>query len=70
MRHLAIAPFLLLTSALAGCASFSPDSGMGVVSEVTEKAIGKDVAFVRSADEADGRRRHGEPTARAQPDGG
>ncbi|WP_375775372.1 TolC family protein [Bradyrhizobium sp. ma5] len=52
MRHLAIAPILLLTSALAGCASFSPDSGMGVVSDVTEKAIGKDVAFVRSADEA------------------
>jgi len=52
MRHLAIAPILLLTSALAGCASFSPDTGMGVVSEVTGRAIGKDVAFVRSADEA------------------
>ena len=52
MRYLAIAPFLLLTSALAGCASFSPDSGMGVVSEVAEKAIGKDVAFVRNPDEA------------------
>ncbi|MCP1832237.1 MULTISPECIES: TolC family protein [unclassified Bradyrhizobium] len=53
MRHLAIVPILLLaSSALAGCASFSPDSGMGVVSEVTEQAIGKDVAFVRSVDEA------------------
>ncbi|MGX1106519.1 MULTISPECIES: TolC family protein [Bradyrhizobium] len=52
MRYLAIAPILLLTSALAGCASFSPDSGMGVVSEVTEQAIGKDVAFVRSGDGA------------------
>jgi len=53
MRHPAIAPFLLLTvSGLAGCASFSSDSGMSVVSEVTGKAIGKDVAFVRSADGA------------------
>ncbi|MGF6425078.1 TolC family protein [Bradyrhizobium elkanii] len=52
MRYPAIAPILLLTSALAGCASFSPDSGMGVVSEVTEQAIGKDVAFVRTRDEA------------------
>ncbi|GIQ78703.1 TolC family protein [Bradyrhizobium sp. RD5-C2] len=52
MRHLAIAPILLLTSALAGCASFSPDGGMGVVSDVTEQAIGKDVAFVRTKDEA------------------
>ncbi|MCP1851166.1 MULTISPECIES: TolC family protein [unclassified Bradyrhizobium] len=53
MRHRIIVPILLLaSSALAGCASFSPDSGMGVVSEVTEQAIGKDVAFVRSVDEA------------------
>ncbi|MBR1162619.1 TolC family protein [Bradyrhizobium elkanii] len=52
MRYLAIAPVLLLTSALAGCASFSPDSGMGVVSDVTEQAIGKDVAFVRTGDGA------------------
>ncbi|VIO65822.1 hypothetical protein CI1B_09300 [Bradyrhizobium ivorense] len=53
MRHRTIAPLLLLaSSALAGCASFSADRGMGVVSDVTERAIGKDVAFVRSADEA------------------
>ena len=52
MRHLAIVPILVLTSALAGCASFSPDGGMGVVSDVTEKAIVKDVAFVRTKDEA------------------
>lgn len=35
---------------LSGCAAFSPDSGMGVVSELTGKAINKDVAFVRSAE--------------------
>ncbi|QOZ26811.1 TolC family protein [Bradyrhizobium sp. CCBAU 51753] len=53
MRHRTIAPLLLLaSSALGGCASFSADRGMGVVSDVTERAIGKDVAFVRSADEA------------------
>ncbi|MTV12193.1 MULTISPECIES: TolC family protein [Bradyrhizobium] len=52
MQYPAMAPILLLTSALAGCASFSPDSGMGVVSEVTEQAIGRDVAFVRSGEGA------------------
>jgi outer membrane protein TolC len=46
---------LLLTAAiaLAGCASFSPDSGMGVVSDVAGQVIGKDVAFMRSADDAE-----------------
>jgi outer membrane protein TolC len=46
---------LLLTSgiALSGCASFSPDSGMTVVSDVASQTIGKEVAFVRSADDAE-----------------
>jgi len=46
---------LLLTVAigLAGCASFSPDSGMGVVSDVAGQTIGKEVAFMRSADDAE-----------------
>jgi outer membrane protein TolC len=46
---------LLLTVAiaLAGCASFSPDSGMTVVSDVAGQTIGKDTAFVRSADDAE-----------------
>ncbi len=46
---------LLLTAAiaLAGCASFAPDAGMGIVSDVASRAIGKDVAFVRSADDAE-----------------
>jgi outer membrane protein TolC len=44
---------LLLTAALAlsGCASLSPDRGMIVVAAATEQTIGKDVAFVRSADD-------------------
>ena len=46
---------LLLTSGigLSGCASFSPDSGMSVVSDVASQTIGKDVAFVRSADDSE-----------------
>lgn len=46
---------LLLAAALAlpGCAAFSPDAGMGVVADVTGAAIGKDVAFVRTGDDAE-----------------
>ncbi|OAF07771.1 copper resistance protein [Bradyrhizobium centrolobii] len=45
---------LLLASAvgLSGCATFSPDSGMTVVSDITGLTIKKDVAFVRSAEDA------------------
>jgi outer membrane protein TolC len=38
---------------LSGCASFSPDAGMTVVSDLTSQTIKKDVAFVRSADDAE-----------------
>ena len=46
---------LLLTAgvALAGCASFSPDAGMTVVSDIAGQTIGREVAFVRSADDAE-----------------
>jgi outer membrane protein TolC len=46
---------VLLISALglSGCASFSPDGGMTVVSNLTHETIKKDVAFVRSADDAE-----------------
>lgn len=46
---------LLLTAglALAGCASFSQDGGMTVVSDVVGQTTGKDTAFVRSPDEAE-----------------
>ena len=37
---------------LSGCASFSDDGGMAVVSEVAGKTIKKDVAFVRTPDQA------------------
>jgi outer membrane protein TolC len=46
--------FLLLASTLglSGCATFSPDSGMTVVSDIAGQTIRKDVAFVRSAEDA------------------
>lgn len=49
---------LALTSALAlsGCAAFSPDGGMNVVADAASASIGKQVAFVRSADDAEGAR--------------
>jgi outer membrane protein TolC len=57
IRFMARAPIvaLLLTAGfgLSGCASFSPDTGMTVVSDVAGQTIGKEVAFVRSADDAE-----------------
>jgi outer membrane protein TolC len=49
------ARLVLLLSALglSGCASFSPDGGMTVVSDLANETIKKDVAFVRSADDAE-----------------
>ena len=44
---------LASTIGLSGCASFSPDGGMSVVSDVVSQTIKKDVAFVRSADDAE-----------------
>ena len=37
---------------LSGCASFSPDGGMTLVSDLASRSIGKDTVFVRSADDA------------------
>src|SRR5437660_1757378 len=45
--------FLASTIGLSGCASFSPDGGMSVVSDIASRTIRKDVVFVRSADEAE-----------------
>jgi outer membrane protein TolC len=47
------AVLLAATLGLSGCASFSDDGGMTVVSEVAGKAIKKDVAFIRTADQAE-----------------
>ncbi|WP_298261536.1 TolC family protein [Bradyrhizobium sp.] len=40
------------TALLAGCASFAPDHGMGVVADLSQQTLRKDVAFVRTADDA------------------
>ena len=48
-----IALLLMSGVSLSACAAFSPDSGMTVVSDVAGQRIGKEVAFVRSADEAE-----------------
>jgi outer membrane protein TolC len=49
MSGLALAAAL----ALPGCAAFSPDAGMTVVADVTYQAVGKDVAFVRTGEDAE-----------------
>src|SRR5258708_2639228 len=49
-RHVAALFAMLL---LSGCASFSPDGGLGVVADLSSQTLKKDVAFVRTADEAE-----------------
>ncbi len=51
--HCARALLPLAALGLSGCASFSPDSGMGAVSAITDQAIRKEMAFIRSADDAE-----------------
>lgn len=52
-QYFARSLLLLGALGLSGCATFSPDSGMTAVSELTSRAIRKDVAFVRTAEGAD-----------------
>jgi hypothetical protein len=53
MRNLATKSLLLVgILSLTGCMSFTPDGGMSVVAGVTSQTIGKEAAFVRSADDA------------------
>jgi outer membrane protein TolC len=49
----ALALVLAAALGLSACASFSPDSGMAVVSDLTGQTIGKEVAFVRTAEDAE-----------------
>ena len=46
------ATIVLSTALLAGCASFAPDHGMGLVADLSQQTLRKDVAFVRSAGDA------------------
>lgn len=52
-RGLLLAALGLSAPGLAGCAAFSPDSGMSAVSDLTSQTIHKDVAFVRSPEGAE-----------------
>ncbi|UZE49971.1 TolC family protein [Rhodopseudomonas sp. P2A-2r] len=46
------AAVLLSALLLSGCASFSPDAGMGVVASIAGETIGKDVISIRTQDDA------------------
>lgn len=50
-RRVSLATPLLCGLALSGCASFSPDNGMGVVADLTGQTLKKDVVFVRTPDD-------------------
>ncbi|MEW6439083.1 MAG: TolC family protein [Pseudomonadota bacterium] len=43
---------LTVSLLLSGCATFSPDRGMGVVADIADHTIKKDVVAIRSVDEA------------------
>jgi len=47
---------LVATSLLAGCAAFSPDSGMDAVQAIVGPALNKDVAALRTPEEVDAAR--------------
>lgn len=53
-RRRLVTPSLVLFAALflSGCASFSPDAGMGLVADLTGSTIKKDVIAIRTADDA------------------
>ncbi len=51
-RHKRSALVLTVSLFLSGCATFSPDRGMGVVADITDTAIRKDVAAIRSVEDA------------------
>lgn len=52
-RPLSRSLLLASTLGLSGCASFSADNGMTVVADIAGESLKKDVAFVRSADQAE-----------------
>ncbi len=45
-----VAPLAVMM--LSGCAWFSPDAGMGVVANVADRELDKDVAAIRTPDQA------------------
>jgi outer membrane protein TolC len=51
-RCAASATIVVVALGISACAPFSPDAGMSVVSDITGSSIGKDVVFIRSAEDA------------------
>src|SRR5438105_1931751 len=43
---------LMTLSLLSGCAWFSPDAGMGTVAGIADRELNKDVAAIRTPEEA------------------
>src|SRR6266851_8285551 len=43
---------LMMVAVLSGCAWFSPDAGMGVVAGIADRELNKDVAALRTPEEA------------------
>ena len=52
LRHHRSVLALTVSLLLSGCATFSPDRGMGVVADIADHTIMKDVVAIRSVDEA------------------
>lgn len=52
LRHHRSVLVLTVSLLLSGCATFSPDQGMGVVADIADNSIKKDVVAIRSVDEA------------------
>src|SRR5262245_9312863 len=52
-RRARVSLALIGAAMLTGCAWFSPDAGMGVVADVAQRELNKDVAGIRTPDEAE-----------------
>ncbi|KQW18028.1 copper resistance protein [Afipia sp. Root123D2] len=52
LRNNRLALALAVSLLLSGCATFSPDRGMGVVADIADNTIKKDVVAIRSVDDA------------------
>src|ERR1700716_294115 len=47
---------LTLVTTVSGCAWFSPDAGMGVVANIADRELNKDVAAIRTPEDAEAMR--------------
>src|SRR5258705_12688311 len=47
---------LTVVTMVSGCAWFSPDAGMGLVANIADRELNKDVAAIRTPEDAEGMR--------------